>query len=226
MNIPKPRRKLRMLVACEYSGTVRDAFARLGWDAWSCDIIPSEAGGKHLVGNVLNFLDDNWDLMVAHPPCTYLSYVGLRHWNNPGRAFKREGAFRFFMALANCSIPRICIENPRGLPCKKYRKPDQVVEPYYFGDSAKKLTCIWLKNLPPLQHSQEEDFFIGKTGVEKPAPLYFTKTKGKAIHFTEGFKGEKDRGRGRSRFWNGIANAMAKQWTEYIYERTPEANLS
>ena len=206
---------VRVLVACEFSGTVRDAFARRGHDAWSCDLLPSESPGNHIQGDVLEVLGDGWDLMVAHPPCTYLSYVGNRHWNNPGRSELREDAMKFFMACINAPIPKICVENPLGYPSKVYRKPDQTIHPYYFGESVQKRICLWLKGLPLLEYRMDDDLFGKRTAVDKPEPMYICqgeKCKGKKIHWVEGIRGVKDRAHERSRFFVSIANAMAEQW--------------
>ena len=135
--MPKPSKQSRMkvLIACEFSGIVREAFAKRGHSAWSCDLLPTELPlGHHLQLNVLDILEKNdWDLMIAHPPCTYLSYASMRYWNAPGRAEKREEAFRFFMKLVNAPIKKICIENPLGYPSKAYRKYDQIINPFQFG---------------------------------------------------------------------------------------------
>ena len=198
---------MRILIACEFSGIVRDAFIAKGYDAVSCDLLPTERPRPHIRGNVLEILDDGWDLMIAHPPCTYLSYVGNRHWNKPGRAEKRASAYKFFMSLVNAPINKICVENPIGLPNTIYRKPDQIIHPYYFGESVQKRTCLWLKGLPKLIYAD--------TIVEKPKPLYIcqgNKCKGKAIGWVEGIKGVKDRSKARSKSFSGIANAMAEQW--------------
>lgn len=141
---------LRVLVACEYSGVVRDAFIARGHRAVSCDLIPTESPGPHMVGDVLEVLD-GWDLMIAHPPCTYMAYAGAANWHDPGRAEKREQAFNFFMALYNAPIPRVCIENPHGYPRKAFRQPDQEIHPYYFGEPQLKRTCLWLRGLSKLQ---------------------------------------------------------------------------
>ena len=189
---------MRVLVACEFSGIVREAFAKRGHNAWSCDLLPTEIPGNHIQRDVLEILDDGWDLMIGHPPCTYLSYVGNRHWNKPGRAEKREEAMKFFMDLYNAPILKIAIENPYGEPCKVFRKPDQIIHPFYFGDDKMKKTCLWLKGLPPLAY----------LWGDKPKPLGYLKTTGKAIHWTEWVHG----GKVRSRFSPFIAKAMADQW--------------
>lgn len=199
---------MRVLVACEFSGIVRDAFAKRGHDAWSCDLLPTERPGNHIQGDVLPHLNDGWDLMIAHPPCIYLSYVGNRWWNQPGRSELRDSAMRFFMALINAPIAKICVENPLGFPCKAYRNPDQKIHPYYFGDKQLKRTCLWLKNLPRLQWSMEDDLLGKATATDKPEPFCYLKTTGKPIHWTE----YKHGGKTRSKSWEGIANAMADQW--------------
>lgn len=133
-------RKPKLLVACEFSGIVRETFKAKGWDAWSCDLLPTEIPGQHIQCDVLELLDQNqhWDMMICHPPCTYLSYAGTRHWNAPGRAEKRTATMEFFMAFVNAPIPRICVENPRGWPGQQYRKSDQEIHPYYFGGTERK----------------------------------------------------------------------------------------
>lgn len=203
-------KKLKILIGCEFSGVVRDAFAARGHDAWSCDILPTERPGNHIQGDVLEVLNDGWDLMIAHPPCTYLSYAANHVWNTPGRAEKRIDALWFFMKFVNAPIERICIENPTGLPNSVYRKPDQIVEPFYFGDSDRKRTCLWLKNLHPLRYSLQDNLFETATAVAPPIPIYTRKRDGKAIHFSEARHG----GHERSKTFLGIANAMAEQWSE------------
>jgi len=206
---------VKVLIACEFSGIVRTEFAKLGHDAWSCDLLPTELPGQHIQGDVLDILNDGWDLMIAHPPCTYLSYVANRVWNKRGRKKKREKALEFFMALYNAPIDKICVENPVGYVNTVFRKPDQIIRPYYFGDSDLKRTCLWLKGLPKLLHIKESDLFYEKTYTKKPEPLYLCqgeKSKGKKIYFTEGMKGFKNRAKARSRSFQGIAKAMATQW--------------
>lgn len=148
---------LRVLVACEFSGVVRDAFLARGHDAMSCDLLPTESPGPHYQGDVLDILDEGWDLMIAHPPCTYLSSSGL-HWNKhvPGREEKTHEAMLFVFNLIgegfiDNPIPRICVENPIGRIGTAYRKADQIIHPYQFGHDASKSTCLWLKGLPLLK---------------------------------------------------------------------------
>lgn len=142
----------RVLVACEFSGVVRQAFEAQGWDAWSCDLLPSDVPGKHFQGDVRQLLyHKHWDLMVAFPPCTYLCSSGM-HWTTRGLRDKQltEDALAFVKELMDAPIHRIAIENPVGCISTRIRKPDCIVQPFWFGDAAKKTTCFWLKNLPPL----------------------------------------------------------------------------
>jgi hypothetical protein len=209
---------MKVLIACEFSGTVRDAFIARGHDAVSCDLLPSERPGPHIQGDVLEHLGDGWDMMIAHPPCTYLSYVGMRHWNKPGRAEKRVEAMQFFMRFINATtIPMICVENPLGYPSQVFRAPDQIIHPYYFGDPFQKRTCLWLKGLLPLRYALRDNLFESATAVPKPEPLYILqgeKGKGKKIHWVEGIAGlsKVERQKARSKTFPGIARAFAEQW--------------
>jgi site-specific DNA-cytosine methylase len=211
---------MRVLVACEYSATVREAFAARGHDAWRCDLIESEKPGKHIKGDVLAVLNDGWDMMIAHPPCQYLSWAGAGHWNKPGRAEKRADAAAFFMRLVEAPIPRICIENPRGIMSQWYRKPDQEVDPWQFGDAARKRTCLWLKGLPLLSWFPQGSFW--ETAVSIPAPLSIDSERanqpGKRRHFTEFVRNPRE----RARFFPSVARAMAEQWGDdgAVYPRT------
>lgn len=200
---------MRVLVACEFSGIVREAFAAQGHDAWSCDLIPTEVQGKHIQGDVLDVLGDGWDLMIAHPPCTRLTVTANR-WYKPEYADRfpriheeREEAIEFFMALANAPIDRIAVENPVGIISTRWRKPDQIIQPYWFGDKVIKKTCLWLKNLPPLVPTQL---------VEPEYKIYNAKSKrsGKS-RFPILWTGKSD-AKARSRFFPGVARAMAEQW--------------
>lgn len=149
---------LRVLVACEYSGTVRDAFASRGHDAMSCDLLPTERPGKHYQGDIRDVINDGWDLMIAHPPCTYLSVSGI-HWNNRGRGWEEtEKALDFVRLLLDANIPRIAVENPVSIISSRIRKPDQIIQPWQFGHDASKKTCLWLKNLPKLEYYYPDCF--------------------------------------------------------------------
>lgn len=145
---------MKVLIACEFSGTVRDAFAAQGHNAWSCDLLPTQAIGQHIQGDVIRVIaEERWDLMIAHPPCTYLSSSGL-HWNKriEGRQEKTEEALRFVRGLLDAPIPRIALENPIGCISTRIRKYDQKIQPWMFGHDASKGTCLWLKGLPALIH--------------------------------------------------------------------------
>jgi hypothetical protein len=146
---------MRVLVGCEMSGRVRDAFRALGHDAVSCDLLPSQTPGPHIQGDLWAVLDDGWDLLVAFPPCTYLCSSGL-HWNTrrPERAALTEEALAFVHRILDANVPRIALENPIGCISSRIRRPDQIIQPYQFGEDASKATCLWLKNLPPLRPTQ------------------------------------------------------------------------
>jgi hypothetical protein len=201
---------MRVLIACEFSGTVRDAFAARGHDAWSCDLLPTEKPGQHIQGDVLDVLEDGWDLMIAHPPCTYLSSSGL-HWNKriPGREEQTHEAMLFVFNLIgegfiDNPIPRICIENPVGRIGTAYRKADQIVQPWQFGDDASKTTCLWLKNLPPLLPTGP---FISPRMVDgKPRWANQCDSGQNKLGPSD------DRWAKRSATYLGIAEAMAAQW--------------
>jgi hypothetical protein len=201
---------MKILIACEYSGRVREAFRAKGHEAWSCDLIASEDNSRfHIQGDVLEILKDGWDMMIAHPPCTYLASSGL-HWNKrkPGRDELTHEAMLFVLNLMGegsiaHGIPKIALENPIGRISTAYRKPDQTIQPYNFGEDASKSTCLWLKGLPLLRHTKfvEPRVVDGKnrwgnqcdSGQNKLGP-------------------SDDRWKERSRTYQGIANAMAEQW--------------
>lgn len=199
-----------ILIACEFSGIVRDAFALKGHNAMSCDLLPTEQPGHHYQGDVMDVLYDKWDMMIAHPPCTYLSYAGMRHWGAAGRCKKRLEALEFFRILWEAPIEMICIENPKGCASPTIAKYTQEIQPYYFGDQAIKTTWLWLKNLKPLQHYEELELFNNKTHIAKPKPVYIG-PNGKARHFTEAMTGS-NREKSRSKTFHGVAGAMAEQW--------------
>lgn len=205
---------MKVLVACEFSGIVRDAFARRGHEAWSCDLLPTESEGNHIQGNVLDIIGNGWDLMIAHPPCTYLSYAGIAHWGKPGRCQKRLEALDFFRQLWEAPIERICIENPKGCASPTIAKYSQEIQPYFFGDYESKRTHLWLKNLPKLQHHPETTMFEESTHVKPKVYGYFKNGAkvGKPIYGNQYCKFSEDRGKIRSRFFEGIGKAMAEQW--------------
>jgi len=200
---------MKVLIACECSGMVRDAFKSRGHDAWSCDIEPTDVFGNHIQRDVLDILDDGWDLMIAHPPCTFLSCAGNR-WLNPKykdrfptREMDRLKAAKFFMLLANAPIEKIAIENPVGVMSTIWRKPDQYVQPYFFGDYHTKRTGLWLKNLPKLIPTEiiEPLIFKGKKGKNRPI-----------WEINSLCLDKKERSKYRSKTFEGFANAMATQW--------------
>jgi hypothetical protein len=205
--------KMRVLIACEFSGIVREAFKAKGHDAWSCDLLPTEILGQHIQGDVLEILNDEWDMMIAHPPCTYLT-VTANKWlkDQPerksgalvggARRKARQEAIDFFIKLYNCNIPRIAIENPVGCMSTELRKPDQIIQPFWFGHKESKKTCLWLKNLPlltPTNIVEEEPRMMLKSG--KTMPEWYARPK----------LGQ-DRQDLRNRTFTGIADAMAEQW--------------
>lgn len=200
---------VRVLVACEESQAVTVELRAVGIEAYSCDLVPCSGGHPewHIQGDALAVLNEGWDMMIAHPPCTYLSYAGIGHWNKPGRAELREEAMRFFMELVNAPIPRIAVENPFGLPNQAYRKADQIIHPYMFGDSAMKRTCLWLKNLPPLEWYPAGGLFPTEA-VPPPAPLIIDRS-GKKRYWTDSAVRKRS---DRSKTFPGIARAMAEQW--------------
>ena len=191
---------MKVLIACEFSGIVREAFKKRGHNAWSCDLLPAEIPGQHIQGDVLAVLEQGWDLMIAHPPCTYLSNAGARFLYpkgklNPDRLRLAVESGKFFMRMYNAPIKKICVENP--IPSRVIGLPEysQIIQPYYFGDMVQKKTCLWLKNLPKLNYE-----------IPKVKPQS-TKIPGNWFN-----KGGKERQKNRARTFQGIADAMAKQW--------------
>lgn len=206
-------KEMKILIACEYSGIVRDAFLKKGHDVISCDLLPTESPGPHYQGNVLDILNDGFDMMIGHPPCTYISYASTRVWNTPGRIKKRLEALEFFRLLWEAPIDKICLENPKSCASPVIAKYSQEIQPYYFGDNAIKTTWLWLKNLPQLIHYECNGLFNNATHIKKPEPIYINKN-GRKIYFTEACtaRSNKDRAKKRAKFWPGIADAMAEQW--------------
>lgn len=201
---------MRVLCACEESQAVTIEFRKLGHEAYSCDIQDCSGGFPewHIKGDVLPLLSDSWDLIIAFPPCTYLTNAGNRYLNVPGRSELRSAAVDFFMCIVNANCERIAIENPVGYMNSYYRKPDQIINPYQFGDSCRKRTCLWLKNLPLL---------LSDYVVPAPDPVYI-QSNGKKRYWVETVSGS-DRQKIRSKTFPGIAAAMAFQWSlaiEYL----------
>lgn len=195
---------MRILIACEYSGTVRDAFAAKGHYALSCDLLPTDAPGQHYEGDVFDIINDGWDMMVAHPPCTYLSVSGM-HWTARGLRDPQltEDALDFVRRLMAAPIPRIAVENPISVISSRIRKPDQIINPWQFGHDASKRTCLWLKELP----------LLTPTKIVEPRIV-----NGKKRWANQTDSGQnrlppsEDRWKIRSETYDGIAQAMADQW--------------
>lgn len=195
---------MRVLVACEYSGRVRDAFIAAGHNALSCDLLPTDSAGPHYQGDVLDIINDGWDLMVAHPPCTYLSVSGM-HWTTRGLRDPQltEGALDFVRKLLDAPIERIALENPVSVISSRIRKPDQIINPYEFGHDASKKTCLWLKNLPKL----------ASTNYIEPRIINGRKRWGNQTDSGQNkLAPSDDRWKIRSETYKGIAEAMANQW--------------
>jgi site-specific DNA-cytosine methylase len=195
---------MKVLIACEFSGTVREAFKAKGHDAWSCDLLPTEVAGNHYQGDVKDIIGNGWDLMIAHPPCTYLSSSGL-HWNKrrPERAEQTEKAIDFVMFLANAPIKMIAIENPIGCLSTRWRKPDQIIQPYQFGHDASKATCLWLIGLEKLRPTKNVD-----PRLVNGRPRWGNQTDSGQNKLPP----SDDRWKIRSETFQGIAEAMSEQW--------------
>lgn len=201
---------MRILIACEFSGVVREAFRALGHDAWSCDLLPTELIGKHLQCDALEAARcQHWDLMIAFPPCTHLCVSGAR-WFASGHKDKqlREDALSFVQRLMNAPIKHIALENPIGAISSRIRKPDQIIRPCMFGDDSRKATCLWLKNLPPLKPTNE---IVASVHTSKSGRKW-----DKWFFDSSLISDLKARSTFRSRTFPGIAQAMAAQWTKHL----------
>lgn len=199
---------MRVLIACEYSGIVRDAFLAKGHDAISCDILSTESPGPHYQGDVMDLIldeENKFDMMIAFPPCTFLTCTANRSFlNNPDRWEKRLEAMYFVWDLMNCNIPRICIENPKGVISSHIRKPDQYIQPYHYGHKESKTTGLWLKNLPLLVPTNivEPEWIISLSG-KRHSPT----------HWKNPSTNNPGNAKLRSKTYDGIAAAMANQWS-------------
>ena len=181
---------MKVLIACEFSGIIRDAFIARGHDAWSCDLIPSERPGKHYQGDVFDIIYENWDLVIAHPPCTDLASSGARWFKEKIADGRQQLSIDFFMRFTRLNIP-FAIENPIGIMSTIYRKPDQIIQPWQYGHGETKATCLWLNNLPILK------------------PTNIVTGREPKVHY---MSPSEDRAKNRSRTYTGIAEAMAAQW--------------
>lgn len=186
---------MKILVACEFSGIVRDAFAKRGHDAWSCDLLPTHTEGNHIQGDVTNWLEFDWDMLIAFPPCTHLAVSGARYFKDKQK--EQQDALDFVRMLLNAPIEKIALENPVGVISTKVRRPDQIIQPWMFGEDASKRTCLWLKNLPLLLPTNiiKKDRYANQTPSGQnnigPSPTRWME---------------------RSKTYQGIADAMAEQW--------------
>lgn len=182
---------MKVLIGCEFSGTVRDAFIARGHDAVSCDLLPTEKPGPHIQGDLLEVLDQGWDLAIFHPPCTHLAVSGARHFAEKRADGRQDEALAFVRALMACKIPRWALENPVSIISSKIRKPDQIVQPWQFGHGETKATCLWLHDLPKLIPTDIVDGREARIHKMVPSP---------------------DRWKLRSATYRGLASAMAEQW--------------
>lgn len=189
MSTTQPCKK-RVLVGCEFSGAVRDAFIAEGHDAWSCDLLPTEVPGPHIQGDIFEAFQQDWDLFIGFPPCTHLCVSGARWFKD--KTMEQAAAVQFFLALANAPFAQVAIENPIGIMSRIFRKPDQIIQPWHFGHGETKATCFWLRGLPLLKMTRLGEALEQRVHNEPPGP---------------------ERWRNRSRTFPGIAEAMAKQWS-------------
>lgn len=202
---------MRVLVACEYSGVVREAFRELGYDAWSCDLLPADDSSPyHYQGDAFDIVGHGWDLMIAHPPCTHIAVSGGRHFEQKRKDGRQQEGIDLFMRFINAPISRVAIENPVSIMSTKFRKPDQYVQPYEFGDATSKKTCLWLKGLPKLVPTNivVPEKIINSKGKVYDKWWYETCSLPLSV-----------RGKVRSKTFQGIANAMAQQWGDFINEQ-------
>lgn len=204
---------MRILVACEESQAVTIELRKLGHEAFSCDLLPCSGGHPewHFQEDVLKIIKQGWDMMISFPPCTHLATSGARHFKQKIADGRQQQGVDFFMEMINAPIDKIAVENPIGIMSTKYRKPDQIIQPYQFGDKAQKSTCLWLKNLPKLEPTdivEKGEFFefTTKKGIKKKMPMWYYKALQNA-------KTSAERSTLRSKTFKGIAKAMAEQWT-------------
>lgn len=231
---------MRVLVACEFSGVVREAFRELGHDSWSCDLLPSEIDGQHIQGDVSQVLDHGWDLMIAHPPCTHLAVSGARYFAQ--KQEQQKEALAFVRLLMNAPIERIAVENPISIISSRIRKPDQIIQPWQFGHEESKSTCLWLKNLPKLiptniksaplygcKCGYKFDQHLGKYGCQNcegesgaAKPIYRNQTPSGQNNIGP----KQSRWAERSKTYTGIAKAMASQWGSHLTRRAADVPCS
>lgn len=197
-------KRLRVLIACEFSGIVRDAFLARGHDAISCDLLPTESPGPHYQGDVMDIINDRWDMIIAFPPCTHLAVSGAAWFEQKRKDGRQQEGIDFFMQFTNLNCEKIAIENPIGIMSSVWRKPDQIIQPYEYGEPFSKKTCLWLKGLPNLQPTNI---------VEKGDKVTFSSGKSMPKWYSDAFKlPPAERAKVRSKTFIGIAKAMAEQW--------------
>lgn len=217
---------IKILIACEESDEVRGRFEKLGFDAWSCDLQPNRnPNAKHYQCNLFDIIDNNWDAMIAFPPCTHLAVSGAAWFDQKRKDGRQKEGIDFFLQITKANIKHIAIENPIGIMSKNYRKPDQIIHPYYFGEPFTKSTCLWLKNLPKLYHNSAPNLFDNvvthtekgeffewvckKTGKKKKQGMWYYEAA--KLNHKNGL-----RSKVRSKTFSGIADAMANQWGNYL----------
>ena len=216
---------MKIIVGCECSGVVRRAFRARGHDAWSCDLIPATDGGEHIQRSILEVINDGWDMGIFHPPCTYLTMTANRWLKDQPprksgklvgaeRRIAREDAIKFFLALWNAPIEKMAVENPIGCMSRILGRPHQIIHPYYFGDPVSKATCLWLRNLPPLEWTHDATLFLEKTTAK---PEVYTSKSGKKYDKWSmidacKIRNLEERSAFRSVTFLGFASAMAEQW--------------
>lgn len=210
---------MRILVGCEESQAVTIELRKLGHEAYSCDIIECSGGHPewHIKGDVLDQLDKCYDMGIFFPPCTHLAVSGAAWFEEKIKDGRQQQGINFFMSLVNAPIAKIAIENPVGIMSSKYRKPDQIIQPYYFGDEFQKTTCLWLKNIPLLYHNSEPNLFDDKVTHVNKGEMHVGKRKdGTEYKMAKWYNDARsgDHGHKRSKTFPGIAKAMAEQWTK------------
>jgi hypothetical protein len=218
----------KILIACEESQAVCKEFRTLGFEAYSCDIQDCSGGNPewHIKGDVIDQITKGWDMMIAFPPCTHLAVSGARHFETKKKDGRQQEGINFFMNMINAPIEKIAVENPVGIMSKIYKKPDQVIQPYFFGDPYQKTTCLWLKNLPKLYHQSKRDLFSDNVTHTNKGDFFewvckkSGKLKKQPLWYAEAFKKhnlDKDmRSKIRSKTFPGIAKAMAEQWSKIL----------
>lgn len=211
---------MKVLIACEESQAVCIEFRKLGHDAYSCDTQECSGGHPewHIHGDVIHQLNNGWDMMVAFPPCTHLAVSGAAWFEEKRKDGRQQEGIDFFMAMINAPIPKIAVENPVGIMSGEYRKPDQIIQPYYFGDKFEKKTCLWMKNLPHLYHNPAPNLFDSTITHVHPEERYYWidsktgKKKSQPTWYAMASQKNGNRGKKRSKTFQGIAKAMATQW--------------